>query len=706
MNTVDRALRVAASVLLVLYAVLTVAALAATAVRPASFDTWGASGWAANVVFSAALIPFAVVGWSIARRRPRNAIGWLLLAVGLAFAVSEGTEAYAHWALVVQPGSLPAGTAVMAVNTGTFAPAIGLTGTFLFLLFPDGRLPSARWLPLAWASGVLIVAGTVAVVLTPGPIRNVEVLGRQNPLGVAVLGGVDALSIAGAGLVCCVLGSAVSLALRFRRARGVERLQIKWLAAAGVLVAVLSLLAVASALPRQMSQDDGPPAPLTVVLQTVELLSFGLIPVAIGIAISRYRLYGIDRLISRALVVAALGVFISAVYVAIVVGIGALIGQRQPSVALSVVATAVVAVAFEPVRARVRRLANRLVYGERSTPYEVLSDFATRMAGTYTTAELLPQLARLVGGCLGGAHVEVWKVDGDRLLRQVVWPDAAGRPTAALPADRRVEIRHQGDLLGLLTVTKPAGEQVTPPEDALLGHVASQAGLVLRNLRLIEDLRSSRERLVSSQDHERRRLERDLHDGAQQSLVSVALLLRMAMTYAEDEPNGIGLSVTEAASQLQGAIAELRELARGLHPAILTETGLGPALTSLAERSPVPVRVTCTLRDRLPAAVEATLYFVVAESLTNVARYAAASAVDVRVHREGDVVTAEVVDDGVGGADVARGSGLRGLADRAAVVDGRLDVTSPAGAGTRVVCRVPVPARTAALVAEAEEFST
>lgn len=695
MTTGDRALRVLASVLLGLYAVVTVAALLVTGVRPASYDTWGAPGWAASVVFTLALTPFPVVGWAIALRQPRNAIGWLLLAVGLGFALSDGGEAYVHWALVVQPGSLPAGAAVQAINAGTYAPPIGLSGTFLILLFPDGHLPSPRWRPLAWASGAVILLSVVAVALTPGPVQNMEVPGRENPFGVAALGAVDPLSISGICLALCMLGCAASVALRFRRARDVERLQIKWLAAAGAVVAFLTVLAVAVALPRQLAGAEGRSSTVTVALQSADLLSFGLIPIAIGIAVSRYRLYGIDRLISRALVVGALGVFITSVYVAVVGGIGALVGNRQPSVVLSIVATAIVAVAFQPVRERVQRLANRLVYGDRATPYEVLSDFAARMAGTYTTAELLPRLAGMLGRCLGGARVEVWTVDGERLVRQVAWPDEGdtrrvlrAAEAVRLQADRRVEVRHQDDLLGLLAVTKRAGEQITPPEDALLGHVASQTGLVLRNLLLLADLRSSRERLVTSQDHERRRLERNLHDGAQQSLVAVALMLRLAITYAEDEP-GVGASVSEAADQLQRAISELRELARGLHPAILTERGLEPALASLAERSPVPVRVSYTLAERLPATVEATLYFVVAEALANVVKYAAASSVDVQVHRDGDTVTAVVTDDGVGGADVVRGTGLRGLTDRVAVVDGTLEVVSPPGAGTRIVCRVP-----------------
>jgi len=227
----------------------------------------------------------------------------------------------------------------------------------------------------------------------------------------------------------------------------------------------------------------------------------------------------------------------------------------------------------------------------------------------------------------------------------------------------------------------------------MLEQVASQAGLVLRNVRLVDDLRSSRQRLVTSQDDERRRLERNLHDGAQQSLVSVALLLRMAANY--NDPGALSLALTEASTQLQLAIAELRELARGIHPAILTDRGLGPALTSLAERCPVPVNLDNQVHRRLPTQVEGTLYFVAAEALTNVARYSEASEVYVVVTDEDDTVTLEVVDHGVGGADLSRGSGLLGLADRVAVVEGSFTVVSPPGEGTRITCRVPVPAAAA-----------
>jgi signal transduction histidine kinase len=207
---------------------------------------------------------------------------------------------------------------------------------------------------------------------------------------------------------------------------------------------------------------------------------------------------------------------------------------------------------------------------------------------------------------------------------------------------------------------------------------------------LIEELRSSRQRLVTSQDDERRRLERNLHDGAQQSLVTVALILRMAKGRLRPESVNVAASLDQAAELLSTAIEELRELARGIHPAILTERGLGPALSSLAERSQVPVRLAYDLASRPPAAVEATVYFVVMEALANVAKYAEASSVEVSVEQDGSELVASISDDGIGGADAAKGTGLRGLADRVAVVDGSLEVDSPSGGGTRLTCRIPL----------------
>jgi signal transduction histidine kinase len=321
------------------------------------------------------------------------------------------------------------------------------------------------------------------------------------------------------------------------------------------------------------------------------------------------------------------------------------------------------------------------------------------MGGTYDAADLLPMMARTVAQGVGARRVAVWLRIGGNLVEEASWPLRTGDEAAApVPASKElsdiegdlvVPVSHHGELLGAIAVAKPPAEPITPTEKTLLDDVSAQAGLVLSNVRLVEDLRSSRQRLVSAQDQERRRLERNLHDGAQQSLVSVALMLRMLRGRIDAE-DAVRAAIDQASQQLGQAIDELRELARGIHPAILTDRGLGPALSALVERSPVPVVLRYDLEERPSGPVEGSLYFVVAEALTNVAKYARASQVTITVARTVDSVVLDVIDDGVGGADHRRGSGLSGLADRVAAVDGTLEIHSPPGGGTRLTCRIPV----------------
>jgi len=204
----------------------------------------------------------------------------------------------------------------------------------------------------------------------------------------------------------------------------------------------------------------------------------------------------------------------------------------------------------------------------------------------------------------------------------------------------------------------------------------------------LEELRASRARLVEAGDAERRRLERDLHDGAQSRLVALALLLRGARARAE-AGSELAAMLDRATAELQAGLDELRELARGIHPAVLTDRGLEPALQSLVARAPVPVSVEAPAEERLPGPVESAAYFVVSEALANVAKYARATHAEVAVRRDNGRVTVEITDDGVGGADAARGSGLHGLADRVAALDGTLSLDSPAGRGTRVRAEIP-----------------
>lgn len=290
---------------------------------------------------------------------------------------------------------------------------------------------------------------------------------------------------------------------------------------------------------------------------------------------------------------------------------------------------------------------------------------------------------------------------GDPSLSLAYWVPGQGRyvdsegQAVELPAGGNglacTPVEHEGRAVAVIC-HDPALD--TEPE--LIGTVASAAGLALENERLnvelrarVEELRASRARIVEAADEERRRLERDLHDGAQQRLVSLALDLRLASARLATDPRAADELLEKAATELGEATTELRELARGLHPAVLSDRGLRPALEALAGRAPVPVALGEPPEERLPAAVESASYFVVAEALTNVARYARASRAEVRVsHRDGEVEV-EVRDDGGGGADPGSGSGLRGLADRVAALDGRLEVISPPGCGTTVRAVIP-----------------
>jgi signal transduction histidine kinase len=279
-------------------------------------------------------------------------------------------------------------------------------------------------------------------------------------------------------------------------------------------------------------------------------------------------------------------------------------------------------------------------------------------------------------------------------LRDDSFVDADGQ-AVSLPADDSGRVATAVEHSGLPVAALIHDESLSDHPELVDGVVAA-AGLALENERLqaqlrarLEDLRSSRARLVETADAERRRLERNLHDGAQQRLVALSLSLALAQRRRADDPATCEL-LEQTRAELAGALGELRELARGIHPAVLTERGLGPALDALAGRAHVPVDVRELPGERLPPGVEAAAYYLVAESLTNVAKYAGASVATVRVCVEDSHVLVEVADDGVGGADASRGSGIRGLADRVEALDGRLDVDSPPGAGTRVSAAIPL----------------
>jgi signal transduction histidine kinase len=295
----------------------------------------------------------------------------------------------------------------------------------------------------------------------------------------------------------------------------------------------------------------------------------------------------------------------------------------------------------------------------------------------------------------------VWLRVGDELRPEASWPvDDHGDPArlrgSALPSidGHAAEVRHRGELLGAIAVIMPSDDPIDPSRERLIEHLAAQARLVLRNVRLVEELRASRQRLVAAQDEERRKLERNLHDGAQQQLVALQVQLRMAEQIAGRDP----AKERELIHRLQGAAAhaldDLRDLARGIYPPLLADQGLSAALEAQARRAPIPVEVEPDGVGRYERDVEAAAYFCALEALNNVAKYADASRATIRLSDEDGELVFEVSDDGRGfdPDQTGYGTGLQGMADRLDAIGGSLDVLSAPGSGTTVRGRVPVAA--------------
>jgi signal transduction histidine kinase len=645
-----------------------------------------------NSIFLAIFLAMGVVGAMIASRQHQNATGWIFLAIascaGLAFALSE----YSSYGLVTRPGSLPAAEFAAVFAELMWVGILALSFTYLPLLFPDGRLPSPRWRPFAWITGGFICLVALLFLLDPGRIGPTRV---PNPLGVEALRDVVGF-VEGPGFgVLLILGltSVASLVLRFRRAAGAQRQQIKWFLFGAAL---LALQFVVDGIVQALGVRGG------LLLDTIlPAVAFTALPVGAGIAILRYRLYDIDVVINRTVLFGILAAFITAVYVGIVIGIGSLVGGRG-NLFLSIVATAVVAVVFQPVRSRARHFANRLVYGQRASPYEVLSSFSDHLGEAYSTEDILPRIARMMGEATGAGRATVWVRVGDEFRPSATWPedDAGGRAIRSegsrLPnfpdEERAFPVRHQGELLAALSVATSRREPLNETQERLLEDLAGQAGLLLRNVRLIEELRASRQRLVAAQDEERRRLERNIHDGAQQQLVALAVKIRLARTMAARDVEKAQSLLDELQGETQDALENLRDLARGVYPPLLADKGLAAALEAQARKVPFPVRVEPNGIGRYPAEAEATAYFCVLEALQNATKYAEASSATVRLGQEDRQLVFSVADDGRGfdPATTPLGSGLQNMTDRLEALGGTLEVVSTPGRGTSVTGRIPI----------------
>jgi signal transduction histidine kinase len=681
---------------------------------PALFQAIGAL----SAAFVFPFCTFTIVGAVIAMRRPANPVGWLCMGGSACLAVGSLSSLVGSVLLDAHNGL---GPYILLLSSFWNAPGGNVTVLFtiMLLVFPNGRLLSPRLRWLVYAVLGVGVSGLVLAVINPTPGALTIVASPQPGLAVPL----SPLAIPGSAPLVNALGnlwnvlsnvfSAAVIVTVFLRLRGADsdtRHQIKWVASSALFL--LATLLVTNFLPITVFTDPGPVVgPAVALLVSLAVLS---VPVAIGVAVLKYRLYDIDLIISRTLVYGVLAAFITAIYVGIAVGIGTLVGSGgQPNLWLSIVATIIVAIGFQPVRERVQRIANRLVYGKRATPYEVLTAFSGQVAEAYAADEVLPRMARVLQEATGAQSATVWLKGPTTLRAAATHPHVETSTPIVLPlfdsslpeipgATTSAPVEHQGALLGALSVIKRKGDPVTPTDQKLIDDLAHQAGLVLRNVGLaselrnrLDELRSSRQRLVRAQDEERRRIERNLHDGAQRHLVALKVKLGLAQQLAATSPEQAKVTLVQLKADADEALETLRDLARGIYPPLLADRGLVAALESQARKATVNVSVDAEGVERYAQDVEATVYFCVLEALENVQKHARASQVVVRLRGHADVLTFEIEDDGAGfdTAAVTRGAGLTNMVDRVEALGGSVDVTSAPGAGACVSGNVPAPAR-------------
>ena len=381
--------------------------VATRSVQPPS--NWGTGGDSAVLIVVLPFLTFPLVGALIASKRPKNPVGWICLAVGIIWMIMPISSSYGVYGLVVRPGSMPFPAAIGSLGEWMWAPAVGLLGTYLILLFPDGRLPSRRWRPLAWLSGAVIILVSAGFALSPGPMDGLG--GLRNPFGLEKYPWLaDATLVVVLLLPLCILASAVSLILRFLRSRGAEREQIKWLVFAA---SILGLGFSSYIIPSFFIVEDptGGAGPLGVnLLEDAVTLSFAGVPVAVGIAILRYRLYEIDTLINRTLVYGSLTTILVGVYfggvVALQAALRALTGQEST---LAVVAsTLLIAALFNPLRRRIQSFIDRRFYRNKYDAAKTLAAFNARLRNETDVDVLRNDVVGVARSTVQPTHISLW----------------------------------------------------------------------------------------------------------------------------------------------------------------------------------------------------------------------------------------------------------------------------------------------------------
>ena len=637
-------------------------------------------GWPAALAGLVQVVP----GVLLLRRVPRQPIGVVLAASGTLWMLDALAASWFVHALFVAPG-VGGGAAAgwWSLHMGAFV-LLGLP--LVLLLFPDGRLPRgpvgrpAAWLSLASTA----VLPLVLVVVPSGVTRAFQ---GEEPAPILATVPTDAVSVAWTHwppvLTVAYLLLPLSLILpfvtvlaRYRAARGERRLQLRWLVWAALVAALVMGLAR--------------PLPSTARGALV-VLAVALVSGAVVVAVTRYRLYAIERLLPSTLVSVLLALMVLGVDLLVLAVAGRVLGDRDSAL----LAVAVVAVAYTPLRTRLWDLARRLVHGSRDDPYGAVATLAERLESAAAADQQLAALARSVAEAfrLPYVRVEIDRPDGGRAHVEHGRPVA---PTVELP------VRYRDEPIGRVVLSR-GGRPLSQGDQRLLGDLLRQAAGAARAGALGASLQRTRVALVTAREEERRRLRRDLHDSLGPGLGAITLRVETARELAPADPVAADRVLEEVTGDVAGLLTDVRRLVHDLRPPALDEVWLAHAVRQQAERLSVDDRATGTVitveaadpalaePGALPAAVEVAAFRITSEALTNVVRHAAAARAVVALRREGGDLVVEVTDDGRGiGADVPAGVGTASMRERAAELGGSSTVTCPPGGGTLVAARLPM----------------
>jgi signal transduction histidine kinase len=618
-------------------------------------------------------LALAVMGVLLTTRIPENRVSWVLAFSALVWAIIGLSLAYAVEALVADPGALPLGLAAAWLNNWGWAPGLAFPLSAMLVLVPDGRLVSRRWWPVPAA----VVVGTLLVSLLVSVSPTFDLSGTEiaNPLtfdstvaGVAgVVGGVLLLG----GLV----GSVLAFGVRFRRSEGDERQQLRWV---GLSLGIAVPLAVTGALLWGVM-------PGAWALPALALLA---LPAGVAIAVLKYRLYDLDLVVNRAVVYGVLTIAVVGGYVAVVGLVGSYVSRRG-DVVVSLVVTGLVAVCFQPLRERVQRSVNRLMYGERGDPYAAIAGLGRSLVGATELDAVLPAAVETIARTLALQHAAVMvpETEGAKHKTPIAVYGTPGGEMLVFP------LIHQGVSIGELRLTPRRGERFRERDRRLVADLAPQVAGALRAVTLSHELQSTRQRIVELREEERRRIRRDLHDGLGPALAGLTFTLEAVRNLADSDLERADELLVAATEQVQTMIGDIRRLIYGLRPPALDQLGLAGSLRGLATREALPetdvlIEAPSSL-PTLPAAVEVAAYWITQEALTNVKRHARARACKVRLAVEPDALRLAIEDDGVGLANGFTGIGLQTMKERAAEVGGTCEIVPRATGGTRVIASLP-----------------